>query len=53
MKYNIGEKYWAPYTRGYQCYGEIINYTEDGRYVMYNKRHGRYIVTEEQIDVHN
>lgn len=53
MKYKIGEKYYAPYTKGWQCLGEIVKYTDDGKYVMYNKRHGYYIVTEEQIDAHN
>ena len=53
MKYQIGEKVYAPYTKGWQCLGEIVGYTMDGRYVLYNKRHGRYIVTEKQIDDYN
>ena len=52
MKYNVGEKYYAPYTRGWQCLAEIVD-IKDGKYVMYNKRHGRFVVTEKQIEDHN
>lgn len=53
MKYQIGEKYYAPYTQGWQCLGEIVKYIDTDKYLMYNRRHGYFIVTEKQLDDHN
>lgn len=52
-KYQIGDTVYAPYTMGRQCLGEIVKVLDDGKYLMYNRRHGHYVVTEEQIDAHN
>ena len=53
MKYQIGETDNAPYTHGWQCLGEIVKYIDTDKYLMYNRRHGYFIVTEKQLDDHN
>ena len=52
MEYKIGEKYWAVYTKGFQCYAELIEINDRG-YLMYNRRHGYFYTTKENLDKHN
>lgn len=52
-EYEVGERYYAPYTRGWQCLGEIKKVRNDETYLMYNKRHGYFVVTKDQLDTYN
>lgn len=51
-RYKVGEKYYAVYTRGWQCYAELISISKRG-YHMYNERHGHFYTTRESLDKHN
>ncbi len=53
MKYNVGDKVYAPFTKGLQCLGEIVAVMKDGIYLLYNERHGYFRATKEQLDAHN
>lgn len=52
-EYEVGERYYAPYTKGWQCLGEIKKVNPNETYVMYNKRHGYFVVTKDQLDTYN
>jgi len=52
--YIIGEKYYARYTRGWQCLAELLEIDEKNNlYLMYNKRHGVFYTTKEDLDEKN
>lgn len=57
--YIIGEKYYAAYTRGWQCYAELIKFIpaalpeEPDKVLMYNERHGYFVTTVQDLDNKN